>query len=283
MMSSIRFVFIFLCSFACTAADAQQQQFRAGTADSLLYRNVQQKKRTKPIHTDLSIGGRMNTNGWSIFMEKGWVRSEQAKESDRIYNRRVFQLEFGEHKHPKQHRETNTMLSGMINDKPRPYVYGKVNNFYSLKLGYGYSRMIAGKPDPGNISIHWLYLGGLSLALLKPYYIDVYVSSQDNPGFLERKTVRYTEEDEEAFLGYKPNIVGSAGWAQGLGEMKLLPGIHAKTGLHFDFAANARTKLAIETGVNAELYTGKIKIMALQKDVPYVINVYVAFQFGKRW
>jgi TM2 domain-containing membrane protein YozV len=264
---------------------AQQQHYSSSKADSLRNPRYPLTKpvRPKPIRTDFSVGIRMNTNGWSGFMEKGWVRSEFTKESDKLYNRRVFQIEFSEHKHPKQWRETNTMLSGLVSDKPRPFVYGKVNNFYTLKLGYGYSRMIAGKPNQGNISVHWLYLGGVSMAFLKPYYIDVYVSSQDNPGFLEKKTIRYTGENEKDFLGYKQNIVGSSGLIKGIDETQLVPGIHAKTALHFDFAADTRTKLAIEIGINGELYTQKIKIMANQKDYPYVVNAYISFQFGKRW
>lgn len=262
-----------------SSGHAQQQPYYPSTKTVAAVK----ARPAKPVRTDLSAGIRLNTNGWSVFMEKGWVRSEQAKESDRFYNRRVMQAEIGEHKHPKQFRETNTMLSGMITDKPRPFVYGKVNNFYTFRLGYGYSHMIAGKQDPGNVSIHWLYLGGLSMGLLKPYYIDVYVASQDNPGFYERKTIRYSEKEEEAFLGYKQNIVGGAGWAKGLNELQLVPGIHVKTALHFDFATSVRTRLGLEVGVNAEVYTQAIKIMANQKDVPYVINAYIAFQFGKRW
>ena len=45
------------------------------------------------------------------------------------------------------------------------YIFGKINNFYALKLGYGYRRMIAGKPDPGTVSIHWIYSGGFSVGL----------------------------------------------------------------------------------------------------------------------
>src|SRR5690606_22673136 len=77
-------------------------------------------------------------------------------------------------------------------------------------------------------------------------------------------------------------IVGSASLFEGLRDTKIVHGIHAKTALHFDFAAFARSKMAIKTGVNAELYTQKMPIMAEIKAFPYVFNAYISLQFGKR-
>jgi hypothetical protein len=68
-----------------------------------------------------------------------------------------------------------------------------------------------------------------------------------------------------------------------LGETKVIPGIHVKTALHFDFARAKNKKIAVETGINVELYTKKIEMMAFQNPVPYFVNIYASFQFGKRW
>lgn len=140
--------------------------------------------------------------------------------------------------------------------------------------------MIAGKPEPGTISIHWIYSGGLSLGLLKPYYIDAYVL-RDNPRRFTKESIKYSDENKDAFTKQE-NIVGSSGWSKGLSETKIVPGIQAKTGLHFDFASTNRGKLALEVGLAAELYTQKIELMADQKAYPYLLNAYVSLQFGKR-
>ncbi len=231
-------------------------------------------KKPKPLSKEFSIGLRLNTDGWSIFADKGKVKSEE-RESDKFYNIRLLQLEFGEHKHAKEIKSTNR--GPTYADKPRPYKFGKINNFYTLKLGYGYRRMIAGKPDPGTVSIHWVYAGGLAIGLLKPYYLDVYTQNGVEP-------IKYSENPN--FFVPEPidqaRIVGRSSLLTGIGETKIIPGIHAKTALHFDFAASKKTKLAIETGINVELYIKKIEIMANVKAHPYVLNGYVAFQFGKR-
>lgn len=235
----------------------------------------------KPITTELSAGIRLNTDGYSIFVERGKVKSEETRFSDKFYDINFFSAELTEHHHPKEAKNTNSKLANATGEKGKPYVYGKINNFYALKLGYGKRKMIAGKPDPGTISIHWVYAGGLSIGFLKPYYIDAYVL-QDNPSVYVKKSIKYGDDTKDDFIRYE-SIIGRTGWSKGLGEVKIVPGLHAKTGFNFDFAATPKTKLALEVGIAAEIYTSKIEIMAEQKSSPFLFNAYVSLQFGKRW
>jgi hypothetical protein len=171
-------------------------------------------------------------------------------------------------------------LGSTSNDKPTPFIYGKVNNFYALKLGYGGRKMIAGKPEQGTVSVHWMYLGGLSLGLLKPYYVDAYIV--DNTGSVVQESIKYSDKNKDAFL-YKPNIIGSSGFSKGIGETKITPGLQFKTALHFDFAATKYRVLAIETGANIEYYFSTVQIMANKPPKSFFLSGYVSFQFGKRW
>ena len=227
-------------------------------------------KKPKLVDRELSFGFRLNTDGWGVYAQKGKSKSDM-KESELFYNVRYWELELDEKKHPKEIKRTSD-LSTFNDTKPRSFAYGKVNNFYSIKLGYGNRKMIAGKPDPGTVSIHWFYSGGLALGLLKPYYIELY----------DGTSIKYTDSTKEEFLN-KNDIIGSSGFSKGIGEMKFAAGIHAKTGLHFDFAASKKTIIAIEFGGNVEVYSRTIQLMANQKDVPYFVNIFGAIQFGKRW
>lgn len=231
------------------------------------------RKRPKPITKEMSVGFRFNTDGWSFYIDRGKVKSEDYRHADMFYSVRLWQLEVGEKKHPKEYKSTNSNLDPYAGVKPTPFIFGKINNFYTIKLGYGKRKMIAGKPDPGSIAIHWVYMGGLSLGLLKPYYIKV-----DN----SVDPIKYTDATRDQFLS-EQNIIGAAGFTKGWNEVKLIPGIHAKTALHFDFAASRKTVLAIETGLNAELYTQKIPLMVNQEAKPYFLDIFASFQFGKRW
>jgi len=258
-----------LCALAGISY-AQKSVVIRDTAAKKKMMPVPRPKKPKPIDREISFGLRAATNGWSIFADKGYVMSEE-KNSDLFYNIRLFQVEFGEAKHPKEIKRTNNIYSSS-NDQSKPFIYGKENNFYALKLGYGFRRMIAGKPEPGTVSIHWVYLGGLSIGLLKPYYINVAGSPQ---------AIKYSDSTKGMFLD-KPNIIGSAGFTTGIGEIKIVPGLHAKTALHFDFANRKNMVLAVETGVNAEVYAKKLEIMANQTASNFLVNFYGSIQFGKR-
>lgn len=234
-------------------------------------------KKPKPIANELSGGLRLNTNGWSIFGERGRVQTEETKYRDLFYNVNFVYLEISEQKHPK---ETRTSISGDPQGT-RPFVFGKINNFYSVKAGVGRRKMIAGKPEGGTVSVHWVYGGALSLGMLKPYYVEAAVVNAST-GQFEQQTIKYSDETKGTFLS-ENYILGATGFAKGLNELKVVPGIQAKTGLHFDFAQRKRAKIAVEMGMSGELYTKRIEIMANQKAVPYALNIYASIQAGKRW
>lgn len=261
---------LFLCSNHSHAQTKQSVVF--STADSAKKARAAivakpKIKKPKPISKELSGGIRLNTDGWSVFAERGVVKSEE-KESDLFFDLRYVLFEISEKKHPKE-MKTTTASAGSA----QSYIFGKINNFYTVKIGYGNRRLIAGKPDPGTVSVHWIYNGGLSVGMLKPYYLKV--ASGEN--------IKYTDDREEFLSGY--NAVGAGGFMEGLKEIKVVPGLQARTGLHFDFAPREKKKmlLAVETGLTAELYTKKIELMANQKAVPYFVNLYLSFQFGRRW
>jgi len=250
----------------------------AQTYDSYTPKKVD--KKVKPIRSEFSVGLRLNTDGWGIFATKGYVRSKETKLRDQFYNVMLFQLEFSEHKDPKEvKRQLSEATSGGGVTKTQSFIYGKINNFYSLKIGFGTQKLLAGKPDPGAVSIHWVATGGFALGMEKPYYLDGYVL-QDN-ATLVHENFKYSDGTKSSFLDER-YINGSAGFSKGLSEIQFIPGIHANTGVHFDFAANRKTVLAVETGISAEYYTQAIQIMANQEAKPYLVNLYASFQFGRR-
>lgn len=275
-MKSIIYM-ILLLLFAGMGIDAKAQGANSVKPSSAPMKTPTVKK-PRALRAEFGIGLRLFTDGWGIYAERGKLKSND-KYPDLFHNVSFWQIEFAERKDPAQIKRTNT-LAAYSNDKPTPFVYGKVNNLYALKLGYGGRKMIAGKPEQGTVSVHWMYLGGLSLGLLKPYYIDAYVV--DNTGSLVLESVKYSDKNKDAFL-YKPNIVGSSGFSKGIGETKIVPGLQLKTALHFDFAASKYRVLAIETGANIEYYFSTVQIMANKDPKSFFLSGYVSFQFGKRW
>ncbi|MCW3120859.1 MAG: hypothetical protein JWQ38_351 [Flavipsychrobacter sp.] len=226
-------------------------------------------KGSKPITNELSFGYRINTDGWSFYTDFGKVTSKTPKQSDMWYDVRFLQLEFSEKKDPAEQKVTADDGYG----NQTKYRYGKINNFYGAKLGLGFRKMLAGKPDPGTVSIHWVGVIGGSLGLLKPYYLKV---------FSDPSAIKYSDNTQNDFLNQQV-IMGSAGFSKGFDQLSFIPGGHLKSAVHFDFSTNRKNAVAVEVGFNLEYYSKPVPILANQKPVPYFMDLFMAFQYGRRW
>lgn len=251
--------------------------YRDRLGDSVILVNtaVKPPKTKKPpvLTSSLSGGFRVNSNGWGLLLDKGFLYGNDAfgaSNRNKYFQSKVLELSFCEIKHPKEIK-ANSVLPGLP-FQPGAYILGKINNFYQANLGYGYWRLIAGKPDAGTVSIHWVYLGGFSAGLLKPYYLDLY----------QLGTVKYSKEIQNEFI--TPGmIVGKAGFSKGLNEIKFIPGIFLKSGLHFDFASRPKGLMALETGVSASYYFQEIEQMVGQDSRQLFLSFYASLQFGGKW
>jgi hypothetical protein len=255
------------CCFALPAAYAQQVS-RATDTGGTVHQVIERPKPKppKPITHELSAGFRLNSDGWSIYTDIGKVKANDRKYADMFYNVRIWQIEFTEKKSPSEEKSSSYITGNS-------YIYGKINNFYVLKLAYGYRKLLVGKPDPGTVSIHWVNAGGLALGLLKPYYLDV----ESDPS-----AIKYSAATVDDFLS-QSIIEGSAGFSKGLDEIKFIPGIHFKSALHFDFSTNRKNAIGVETGINMEYYSQAIQIMANQPGASYFFDIFIAASFGRRW
>jgi hypothetical protein len=258
-----------VCCFAISFAHAQAISHATDTGNTVHQIIERPKpKPPKPIAHEVSLGVRLNSNGWSIYSDIGKVKSKDKKHSDMFHNVRIWQIEFTEKQSPSEYKSTADNGAGT-----NTYKYGKINNFYALKLAYGYRSLLVGKPDPGTVSIHWVNAGGVSIGLLKPYYINVYS---------DPTAIKYTSATASDFLD-QDLIEGSAGFSRGLDEIKFIPGVHFKSALHFDFSGNRKNVIAIETGLNMEYYSQAVQIMANQSGTSYFFDIFIAAQFGRRW
>jgi hypothetical protein len=274
-----KYIFSLLAVLFPLSIWAQQSKikFRDRLGDSTQLVNTAIKppkvKGPKALRGELSGGIRINTDGYGIFVDKGWLKGGEAfgqKNGDRFYHVRLLQFEFSEKKHPKEIRSSSVLPGGVF--QPSSYILGKINNFYQFKIGYGRRQMIAGKPDPGTISIHWVYMGGISAGLVKPYYLNLYNLGE----------TKYSDSIVRSFISPN-NIMGKASFTKGIGEIKFVPGVHFKTGLHFDFATGRKGIMALEVGASGEFYTQKIVQMVAQDAKQYFLNFYASIQFGKKW
>src|SRR5687768_9157338 len=90
-------------------------------------------------HKQNVFGLQLRTDGYGLFYELGRMKSP------RFTN--LYLIEFTEIKHPKEER---TQSDGFFNNS---YIYGKINNFYQLKLGFGQQYIFGQKGNKNGIAV----------------------------------------------------------------------------------------------------------------------------------
>ncbi len=215
------------------------------------------------------------------------------------YKTRYYQIEIGEIRHPKEFRYPRDIISAGSSRSTGPYVYGKQNSLFTLRAAMGQKRYYSEKASRRGLAIGINYAGGPTLGIIKPYYLEVYSSDNNNSSF---RTIRYSDEEAFNFLN-EARIARYSGFVKGLDEISVAPGINAKFGVHFDWGAFDEFVKAVEVGIMADVFFKKIPIMIDDITVPlntippstlditpqavgnrpFFINFYIAVQLGKRY
>lgn len=209
------------------------------------------------------FGIKLNTDGYGISYEKGKFKTPRKT--------RLLMFELNEKKHKKEDKDAGSFdIFGNVNQ----YIFGKQNNFFQFKAGYGYQYLIGGKSNKNGIAVSALWAGGLSLGMEKPYYVDVQdLETNDRT----RKTFDQIFEDPGKYA-----VLGASGFTVGWGELKVNPGAHAKGALRFDYGRFNEVVSAIEAGVNLEYYAKGVPQMVYNDPKHLFFNAYVTLLFGKR-
>ncbi|MEO6288770.1 MAG: hypothetical protein ABIO76_02550 [Ginsengibacter sp.] len=202
------------------------------------------------------IGGKLINDGYGVFFELG--RAKSVKQGW------LFQLELSERKHPKEEK--------LSYDFSTPFIFGKQNFFYQVKLGVQQERLLGNKSNKNGVSITYNYGGGLTLGLLRPYYVQL----GDNGDY-----IKYDSPDSLQFLNPQAIIAGP-GFSQGWSDLKVTPGAYTKAAIRFDYGSYNEVVSALEVGVTAEYYSKNIPIMLRNDAKKFFLSGYVAFIFGKR-
>lgn len=215
---------------------------------------------------EASGGVRVQTNGFSVFAEYGWIRD--------IKRTRLLQLEYSYYIDYRQKRQKSPLTGG------RDYVYGLQNRFHVIRVAYGFKRTIADKADRNGVRLSAVFFGGFSLGLLKPYYLNI-VQGGDS---LAPQVVpeRYSEATASRFLD-RNVILEAAPIRYGLNQMQPVPGAHIKAALDFDWGIKDEFVKALEAGVMLDFYYKRLPIMVNNHNRFYQASFYISFQFGKRW
>lgn len=209
-----------------------------------------------------AFGIQLRTNGYGIFYEHAKMKTPRFSQH--------YAVELTEIKNSKEEK------LGTGNFFGNSFVYGKINNFYQFKLGYGQQYVFGQKGNKNGVAVIGIYQAGLSLGLLKPYYLQI--GDVNNNG---TRDVKYDSADSAAFMD--PSlIIGGAGLGKGWSELKVKPGAYVKAALRFDFGHYNESLEALEIGVSVDGYAQKIPIMVYNTSRQLFYQAHVAFVFGHR-
>ncbi len=253
--------FIFIIGFisahthAQTARNARQEKRRAQVNQMV----KQQEEGVITYKKSFAFGAKLTTDGYGIFFELG--RATSVKKG------LLYQLEISERKSQKEEKQsfyTNTV----------PYIYGKENFVYPVKLGLQQQVLLGNKSNKNGVAITGNYGGGIALSLLRPYYVQV----QNGSGY---QYIKYNSVDSSTFLS-SSKIIGGPGFGRGWNELSFTPGLYAKAAVRFDYGSFNEIISAIEVGISGEYYSKKIPQMVYNKEKEFFFGGYVAIIFGKR-
>lgn len=231
---------------------------------------------------EFSFGARLASNGWGIFAETGKIIN--------IYRTRVFQFEVADIRHPKEKKQSAEILplAGGISS-PRDFYFGKQNEFFVLRAGFGYKRNIAEKAQKSGVKLALVYVGGVSLGILKPYYLELAhfepVPGDTNTYQLTAVSERYEDNPEtgnaDRFLNWW-EILGASPYGKGFNKMGVVPGVYGKFALNFEWGARDNFITALEAGVMADIYYKRVPIMIKAENKPFFFAAYISVQVGRR-
>ena len=231
-------------------SQSTSQAIANGQDPNVLYRN------------ELSFGVFAHSRGFGINV----MRAKHVTGT----RKRLFEVEALNMKHPKEIKVSNAT------DNSKRFVYGKLNSILLFRAGVGYQTTLFKRADRKSVEIRTSYYLGGNLTFAKPNYVLVY---RKNPeGISYQQSVRYNPSVHTI-----DSISGKGPLVDGLGELKVYPGLYAKVNLSFEYAPFSNKVKAIETGVIFDYYPKALPIMARNPAENYVVTLYVGFVFGKKW
>ena len=175
---------------------------------TLLFRNGMGQTTFQPKPIEYNLKGvvysterlfeiRPHLQGFSVAIKKGRLQS--------YYNTSYQSYEFGFYKDSRERRQE--IFGERIGNNSRdPFIYGKRSQFFTFRLTYGRKRYLSEKTRRKGVAMGFIYEGGASLGLIKPYFLQVI---RRDPNLLNPtvETLVYSEDTHDDFLNFD-NIYG---------------------------------------------------------------------------
>ncbi len=220
---------------------------------------------------EFSVGGGMLGLGFNTTAIYGRI--------SRPHRTILWNIDFAQLRSGKERTRSNNSRGGSAQTNGNAYVYGKRNSCYLLRAGWGNKHYISEKQNDQSITLALSYQAGLTLAMLKPYYLHLQYRSDSS--FIDDYQP-YTPQN--AYLFLDPSVIrGAGGFARGWDDLRFKAGVFVKGSLWIDFKAEGAVIAAIELGISADFFSRQLPIMVANESAPVFLNVHANIHLGGRW
>ena len=257
-MRKVIFIVIGIIIAAGTFGQKAKKEKREDTKKRINALAKQEEEGVIAYRRQTVFGAKLINDGYGIFAEIGRFSS--------VKKGMLYQLELSERKSPREEKLTN------IQNYSAPFIFGKENFVYPIKLGAQQQILFGNKSNKNGVSVTGNFGGGLAVALIRPYYVQLSTNGM---------YIKYESADSTSFLNTQ-NISAGPGFSKGWNDLTITPGAYVKTALRFDYGSYNEIVSAIEVGISGEFYSKKIPIMVRTAPRQFFFTGFVAIIFGRR-
>ncbi len=153
-------------------------------------------------------------------------------------------------KSPKEETVTNPYTGGSFTGY-------KTNYAFVLRPSFGVQRVLFRKAAESGVQINALLSAGPSFGLLMPYYISYDYTAAQSGQFRNEDTV-INEQYDPAKHTVGGAIVDRAPFFSGIGGTKIVPGVHLRGALSFEYGRYRDAVAGAEVGFLVEAFTKRL-------------------------
>lgn len=250
------FLFLFISiksNYAQTDSSivAKSDDYTGYETKNLLYRN------------EKDFGIIAHTSGFGFNWQRSWNITG--------YKKRTLNLEFITIRHNKEQKRYHP-----YHNFTKGYFYGKQNSLSCLHAGFGFQKIHYSRDGKKTVQIRSFISGGLSIGILKPVYLEIIDS-------ITIEDTYYSSQKYNPNRHNVNNILGRSSFIKGIEESKLWPGAYLKAGIGFEYGENKESIKQLDTGIIIDAYTKAVPIMAVYKNNPIFVGLFLRIAYGKRW
>ena len=230
----------------------------------LVFSASAQTKDSYDYSSEFTWGINKNTAGGLI---GGFTFKKARKLNDVMLE--SYGLEIMNVKHPQEVKR-NAEATG------NPFIFGKSNYLYALRLQYGRDLIIFKKAPQQGVEIKIITAIGPSIGIVAPYYIE---RRADDHNLYVTVNEQYDPKNPNQTYD---NILGTGNLFEGIGDSKIQMGANAKLGFNFELGSNKGQVSGFEVGCLVDAYLKKVILMPSTYNKSIFPTLYFTLFYGSR-